>query len=61
MMDGHRLGELTELLLDGELSADEAKVLRAHLEATPAAVVALRAASRDHLLCRTALRPADQR
>ena len=60
MSDSRRIEELSELLFDGELTADEAKELRAHLESTPAAVVALRAASRDHLLCRTALRPADR-
>ena len=60
MTDGRRVDELTELLFDGELTADDAKELRIHLEAAPAAVVALRAAARDHLLCRTALRPADR-
>lgn len=60
MMDARRYDELSELLLDGELSADEAKELRAHLEATPAAITALRVSARDHLLCRTALRPADR-
>lgn len=60
MSDGRRVDELSELLFDGELTAVEAKELRIHLEASPAAVTALRAAARDHLLCRTALRPADR-
>jgi hypothetical protein len=59
MSDARRIEELSELLFDGELGADEARELRAHLEAAPAAVAALRAAARDHLLCRTALRPGD--
>jgi hypothetical protein len=59
MSDARRIEELSELLFDGELGADEARELRVHLEAAPAAVAALRAAARDHLLCRTALRPGD--
>lgn len=59
MSDDRRIDELSELLFDGELNADEARELRAHLEATPSAVATLRAAARDHLLCRTALRPGD--
>ncbi len=59
MMDERRFQELGDLLLDGELSAAEAGELRAHLQAEPAAVSTLLQATRDHVICRTALRPED--
>jgi hypothetical protein len=57
MMDDRRFAELCELMLDGELAAGDAAELRAHLEADPAAVAALRMAAQDHVLARAALRP----
>jgi hypothetical protein len=57
MMDDRRFAELSELMLDGELEAGDAAELRAHLEADPAAVAALRTAAQDHVLARAALRP----
>jgi ferric-dicitrate binding protein FerR (iron transport regulator) len=59
MSDHRRLAELAELFIDGELSADEAAELRARLASEPAAMASLRASTRDHQLCRTALRPND--
>ena len=59
MMDPRRFAELCELMIDGELTPVDAAELRAHLEANASAVTALHAATQEHVLCRTALRPAD--
>jgi hypothetical protein len=57
MMEERRFAELCELMLDGELAAGDAGELRAHLEADPAAVAALRTTVQDQLLVRAAMRP----
>lgn len=59
MSDDRRFLELTEVYLDDDLSAAEAKELRALLEGEPALVQRLSALLRDQVICRTALRPAD--